>query len=82
MNCEHLKTISEDKSCKSKGEFTLWLTALYFRLKNGKNGTNLLDKNRVDKTTSSEFFKPNECQEVDEWISQWTALTPPTHPAC
>lgn len=30
MNCEHLKTISEDKSCKNKGQFSLWLTALYF----------------------------------------------------
>lgn len=54
-----------------KGQSTLWLTALYFVKKMAKNETNLLDKNRVDKTIdrfqscTSAFLNLKECRQED-----------------
>lgn len=84
MNREHLKTTSEDNSCKKQRTVHPLINCFILLLKNGKTGTNLLDKNswqnyksfRLLRYTAAFFLNLKECREVDEWISQWTAWTP------
>lgn len=61
----------------NKGQFNLWLTAsylvfLFVFFKMAKNGTNLLDKNRVDKTIHLHFWTSKTA--VNEFISKCTTL--------